>query len=41
MPFVDTVFDKLTGNAVQGKLSIGLSLQIPFTLLISNIVYTY
>jgi hypothetical protein len=41
---VPLVFDKLTGNAVWGKLSIGkynLSLQIPFTLLVSNIVCTY
>jgi hypothetical protein len=33
MPFVDTVFDKPTGNAARGKLSIGkynLFLQIPF-----------
>jgi hypothetical protein len=44
MPFVDMVFDKLTRNAVQGKLPIGkynLSLRIPFTLLVSNIVHTY
>jgi hypothetical protein len=38
------VFDKLTGNAAWGKLSIGkynLSLRIYFTLLVSNIVRTY
>jgi hypothetical protein len=44
MPFINMVFDKPTRNAVWGKLSIGkynLSLQIPFTLLVSNIVCTY
>jgi hypothetical protein len=44
MPFVDTVFDKLTGNAAWGVLPIGkdyLSLWIPFTLLVSNIICTY
>jgi hypothetical protein len=44
MPFINTVFDKLSGNAAWGKLFIGkynLSLQIPFTLLVSNIVCTY
>jgi hypothetical protein len=44
VPFVDVVFDKLTVNAAWSKLSIGkynLSLWIPFTLLISNIVHTY
>jgi hypothetical protein len=44
MPFIDMVFNKPTGNAVRGVLSIGkdyLSLQIPFTLLISNIICTY
>jgi hypothetical protein len=38
------VFDKPTGNAAWGKLSIGkynLFLQIPLTLLISSIVCTY
>jgi hypothetical protein len=44
MPFVNTVFYKPNGNAAWGKLAIGkynLSLQIPFTLLVSNIVCTY
>jgi hypothetical protein len=44
VPFINMVFDKPTGNAVRGKLSIGkynLSLQILFTLLFSNIVCTY
>jgi hypothetical protein len=44
MSFIDLVFDKLTRNAAWGKLSIGkynLSLWIPFTLLVSNIVCTY
>jgi hypothetical protein len=44
MPFINTVFDKPTGNTAWGKLSIGkynLSLQIPFTLLVSNIIHTY
>jgi hypothetical protein len=44
MPFIDPVFNKPTRNATRGKLSIGkynLSLQIPFTLLINNIVRTY
>jgi hypothetical protein len=41
---IDLVFDEPTRNAAQGKLSIGkynLSLWIPFTLLVSNIVHTY
>jgi hypothetical protein len=44
VPFIDTVFDKLAGNAVWGILSIGKhnpSLRIPFTLLVSNIICTY
>jgi hypothetical protein len=44
VPFVDMVFDKLTRNAAWGKLSIGkynISLWIPFTLLVSNIVSIY
>jgi hypothetical protein len=44
VPFVDMVFDEPSRNAAQGVLSIGknnLSLQIPFTLLISNIIRTY
>jgi hypothetical protein len=43
VPFVNMVFDKLTRNAAQGKLSIekyNFSLQIPFTLFVSNIVCT-
>jgi hypothetical protein len=41
MPFVNMVLDEPTGNASRGVLSIGkndLSLRIPFTLLVSNIV---
>jgi hypothetical protein len=44
MPFVDTVFDEPTGNAARGVLSIGkndLSLRIPFTLLVSDVICTY
>jgi hypothetical protein len=44
MPFVDMVFDELTGNASQGILSIGkndLSLWIPFTLFVSNVIRIY
>jgi hypothetical protein len=44
MPFVDMVFNKLTGNALRGILSIGknnLSLRIPFTLFVSNVIHTY
>jgi hypothetical protein len=44
MPFVDMVFDKPTRNATWGVLSIGkyyLSLRIPFTLLVSNVIHTY
>jgi hypothetical protein len=44
VPFVDMVFDKLTWNAAWSILSIGkydLSLQISFTLLVSNIICTY
>jgi hypothetical protein len=44
MPFIDTVFDTPPGNAAWGVLSIGkdnLSLWIPFTLLVSNVIYTY
>jgi hypothetical protein len=44
MPFVNTVLDKPTGNASRGILSIGkndLSLRIPFTLFISNVIRTY
>jgi hypothetical protein len=44
MPFVDMVFDKPSGNAMWGILSIGkydLSLRIPFTLLVSNVIHTY
>jgi hypothetical protein len=36
MPFIDTVFDQLTGNAVRGELSIGkynISLYISFTVI--------
>jgi hypothetical protein len=41
VPFIDTVLDILTGNASWGILSIGknyLSLWIPFTLLVSNVI---
>jgi hypothetical protein len=44
MPFIDPVFNKPTRNAAPGKLSIekyNLSLRIPFTLLVSNIIRTY
>jgi hypothetical protein len=44
VPFANSVFDKPIGNAAWSKLSIGkynLSLWIPFTLFISNIVCTY
>jgi hypothetical protein len=44
MSFVDMVFDKPTGNAVQDKPCIGkynLSLWIPVSLLVSNILHTY
>jgi hypothetical protein len=44
MPFIDTVLDKPTGNASRGILSIGknyLSLRIPFTFLVSNVIRTY
>jgi hypothetical protein len=44
MPFVDTVLDVPTGNAAWSILSIGkdyLSLRIPFTLLVSNVIRTY
>jgi hypothetical protein len=43
-PLTDTVLDVPTGNASRGILSIGknyLSLRIPFTLLISNVICTY
>jgi hypothetical protein len=44
MPFIDTVLDVPTGNASRSILSIGKnypSLQIPFTLLVSNVIHTY
>jgi hypothetical protein len=44
MPFINTVSDKPTGNAAQGVLFIGknnISLQIPFTLLVSDAICTY
>jgi hypothetical protein len=44
MPFIDMVFDVPTGNAAWSILSIGknyLSLQISFTLLVSNVIHIY
>jgi hypothetical protein len=41
VPFINPVFDKLTGNVAWSILSIGkynLSLRIPFAYTVSNIV---